>query len=309
MPRFYAASVAIGTRSAPVLVAKRHDRPVAQTAAAIGLTLASWDRHPAGMPKFALVLLAVPTLVAAASLLPGLSQPVVQPVAARAETAPLAIAQYAVNLGKVPPQPAVAARYEFTNASDRPVEIVGLEPSCGCLRPSLEGDATLAPGESAAVAVKMLTAGESPGWHDQTVTLRSRDADGRTHKQTLAFRVHLPEQKVLLQPKEMYFYQLRGQAGEQMLRVSDDRDAPITVTRVGIANSPAEGAAPIAGWVDVELIDSQAGSAEVAVRVREGLPAGRRTGWVVVETDDADQPRLVVPVLLEGQFDRSALRR
>ena len=261
------------------------------------------------MSRPSLLLLVVPVL--AASAWARQSEP---PAPAADDAPPLAFSQYAINLGTVQPLPIIGARFAFTNTSSEPVTIVRLEPSCACMRPTLEDGtlpATIAPGESSAITVQMVTANETPGPHLQTVavrTLGSRGASGERakHKQTLSFRATLPEQKITLTPNQLLFYQIHAQAGRQTLTFTDKRDNPAKVLRVGVADytgrDPANKLPTISDWVTLDVVRNEPGDAEVTVSVREGLPSGRRTGFIVFETDDEAQPRHKVPVMLEGKY-------
>ena len=231
--------------------------------------------------------------------------------AREASRPPLAFAQYAVNLGQAPPQPTVGARYRFTNTSDEPVHVLELKPDCQCLRPTLSGAALdetdagtiVPPGQSADVAVHIVTANEQPGPLSEGLDVRTRDAAGREYTQRLTFRVDLPEQKLTLQPSELFFYQLRGQAGSQVVKLVDEREQPARVTGVGIADVKGT-TTPISEFVDVRVIEDEPGRTVAEVRVREGLPEGQRIGHVVFRVDDPRQDRVLMPIMLYGQMPR-----
>ena len=55
--------------------------------------------------------------------------------------------QYAVNRGLVSPTRYVQARFSFRNVGPKPIKITKLEPSCGCMQPTLE-KWEYAPGEA-----------------------------------------------------------------------------------------------------------------------------------------------------------------
>lgn len=240
-----------------------------------------------------LALAAVMPLAAASLIAPG---PVATP--ARPAVAPLSLSQHCVNLGRVDPQPAVGATYELTNTTDAAVRIVATDPSCGCIEPSLSTD-SIAPGQTATLSIRMRTAGERAGEHDQTVRIVSVDGDGTEHEQSVRFRVTLPEASLVVSPRSLMFYQLRGQAGEQSVMLQDNRGG----TRVtGVRVADVAGQRPISEFVSVSEVVAEDATTTATVRVAEGLPPGRRTGWVIFETTDPSQPRTRVPVLLEGRY-------
>ena len=218
------------------------------------------------------------------------------PVTSADTRSPVAFDQYAVNLGEVPVCPSVTATYQLTNRSDGPVTIAQLDESCGCVRPSVDRD-TLAPGETAILSLRMTTANESPGPHRQTVTVTTETAGGKRFEQVATLRVTLPEVAIALQPKQLLFYQLRGQAAERTISVADFREQPATVTGVRVHDSqPHE---PLSEFVTATL-DCTGQCPVVRVSVREGAAFARRDGWVVLETTDPTQPRLMAPIIVMG---------
>ena len=238
-----------------------------------------------------IVLLLVPLASLAAVLVPASPTP-----SAAAATPPLAFRQYAAVLGEVGPTPAVGHRFRFTNGSDTAVTVTDLRPSCGCLEPTLEGGTETddgrryEPGEDGSFEVRVLTAGETPGPHAYTIDVTSR-AGEETYRRQLHFTVTLPEAKVTLTPREVFFYQLSGEAGEQTVVVTDPRSDPLTVTS---ADSKSE-------WLTTEIRAEPDGHrTTVTLRVPEGLPPGLTTAWVKIRTSDPDYATLKVAVAMNG---------
>lgn len=218
----------------------------------------------------------------------------------------LSVDQHAVSLGAVEPQPAVGAVYQLTNRSDEPLRIERCETSCGCLEPRIDTDA-IAPGETVPLRVVMKTAGERPGLHEQTVFVDVAAAGGTTESRELRFSVVLPEASVVVSPRSLMFYQLRGQSGRKSVTLTDARSQPTAVTGVRIVD--VAGADRVSDFAEVVTVTAEPSGATAEIAVREGLPPGRRTGWVIFETDDPSQPRHKVPLLLEGRFDRRTASR
>src|SRR5690606_1757080 len=86
----------------------------------------------------------------------------------------LAFDQYLVNLGAVPPMDEVYARFRYVNQGERPVEIQGLEPSCGCMTPTLDKK-VLQPGEAGEFRLRVSTANQAPGPQEFSVRMTYTD--------------------------------------------------------------------------------------------------------------------------------------
>lgn len=216
-------------------------------------------------------------------------------MAAAAPLPPLVFRQYAVNLRDVPPRPTFQAHFDFMNRGDHPVTITNLDPSCGCLRPVLHGEKRVyQPGETGRFYVTMHTANVSPGPHGYSVDVEySAQQD---HRESVAFRITLPQKKLSVEPAEVFFYQLSGEAGEQTIYVTDYRgDRPLNVTAVHCESEV----------VTVEILPAESddkGNPRVPLRISvpEGVPPGRQTALVKIDTDDPEFQRVYAAVLVEG---------
>jgi hypothetical protein len=209
---------------------------------------------------------------------------------------PLAFNQYGVSLGEIGPQPAVEAHFAFRNRGERPVTIDDVGLSCGCVRWALHGNQkTYQPGEYGRLILTLQTANEDPGPHHYTVEVASND--GQTRRDSLSFRVTLPDRKVAVEPHEVFFYQLHGQADERIIHVADDRDgaAPLDVISASCTSQQ----------VAVEVLPAtkdERGRRRVPVRLKvpANVRAGREIAHVIIATSDPDYSRLAVPVLIQG---------
>ena len=207
---------------------------------------------------------------------------------------PLVFSQYAVNLRDAPPRPLLQAHFDFENRGTTPVTIGRLDASCGCLRPQLvAGKTVYQPGEMGRFYLSIDTAANEPGPHAYDVSVHYDD--GRPHVEQVTFRVDIPEIKVSVQPPEVYFYQLSGEAGVDTIYVSDRRDGEINVMS---AESTSD-------LVNVEILPSESdadGKPRIPIRltVPGVVPAGRETGYIVITTDDPDFVRMRAAFLIEG---------
>jgi hypothetical protein len=219
-------------------------------------------------------------------------------VSAARERAPLAFSQYGVSYGEIRPYPLVEAYYTFENLGNEPVSIDDVTPSCGCLRWELHGDQrTFAPGERGRLTVRLFTANEQPGEHSYAIDVRSRDQ--RTHAEQLMFRVTLPDRKVSVEPREVYFYQLHGQADERLVYVTDYREDATGPIEVTSASSTSD-------QVTVTVLPAEVDDAgRPRVPLRLSVPAevapGREIGHIVIETTDPLFRKITLPVLVQGR--------
>lgn len=220
--------------------------------------------------------------------------PVARPVQGAIERPALVFSQYSVNLGVVRPVETIPARFEFWNNGSRPIEIVDIEPSCGCLAPRLfDGKTTYQPGEQGRFLVGVNTANEKPG--PKEYRIRVRYDDGQPRKQSVYFRMSLPETKVSVIPPEVYFYQLNGKPDSREIQVTDHRDASLEVVGASISSHQAivtvgKKAKTTAGhW-----------STPIRIDVPGDVSPGREISVVTILTDDPEFKQIQVPVLIHG---------
>lgn len=247
------------------------------------------------MSRRRLLLIAPPAFLPMAAALFAAAMPESPCEVAPGPTRPaLAFDQYAVDFREVPPRPVIQAHFDFTNHSDRPVTILKLEPSCGCLDPKLYGNQThYEPGERGRFYVTLHTANESPGPHDYSIAVRYHDEQPR--EEMLAFRLTLPERKVSVEPPEVYFYQLSGQPSEQVIYVTDYRDTNLEVISARCTSE----------LVSIEVLPPETDAeghrrTPIRLSVPGEVPAGRHTGLVTIATTDPDFRELYAAVLVHG---------
>jgi Protein of unknown function (DUF1573) len=229
------------------------------------------------------------------------------------ERSALAFDQYMVNFGQPQPRAIHEARFHFQNRSSRPVKIIGVKPSCGCLTPQLVGfnaqrqhepRTEFAPGEHGVLAMGIRPAKEQPGEKSYSVAVSYDDGQPRT--ETLEFRITLPKKKLTVEPNELYFYQLTGEPDTRVVMVRDFRDRPATVLGVeAVTAGKTSEAQPLPGVTVVlgELTRGADGEATWPVQVSIGpdLAPGRQDGWLAISTDDDEAPLIKIPILLFGK--------
>lgn len=214
----------------------------------------------------------------------------------RRERENLVFSQYAVHLGEVRPIGTIPAHFDFFNSGDSPIEIVNLEPSCGCLAPRLYEDKKLyGPGERGRFYVSVKTANETPGPKDYTVKVQYLD---EVPKETfVTFHLTVPEKKVAVFPAEVYFYQTHGTAEYREIMVEDHRGLNLNVLDVVCTSEIPE------ITIGQKVLDGNVSRTPIRIDVPAEVPPGKRTALMTIETDDPEYRLIRVPILIWGPKD------
>ncbi len=220
--------------------------------------------------------------------------PVGRSVAGQINRDKLVFSQYAVQLGEVRPTGTIPAHFDFFNSGETPIEILKLEPSCGCLAPRLYDDKKVyKPGEHGRFYVSVKTANESAG--PKTYTVKVKYDDGEPKERLVSFRLTIPEKKVSVTPAEVYFYQLDGSADFREIVVEDHRGRNLTITNV---ICPTEFATVTLG---AKITDGQTTRTPIRIDIPANVPPGRKTAVLTIQTDDSDYSVIKVPILIWGK--------
>ena len=210
----------------------------------------------------------------------------------RREQPSLVFNQYLVNLGTVPPDEYVHARFVFQNKGTRPVTVSDLKPSCGCLNPRLE-KRIYEPGESGEFFVRVSTANEQPGPQEYFVDVNYNDGQPRTTRTT--FKVTLPKLSVTVAPKAIIFYQLSEGETTREVVVTDRRNRTLTPLDVGCEPMLAK-----AKTSDINDLGDGRRELRLKVTVSGKAAPGRQHAMITMTTDDPVFPVIRVPVIIEG---------
>ncbi|MBA3316141.1 MAG: DUF1573 domain-containing protein [Planctomycetota bacterium] len=222
-----------------------------------------------------------------------------------AERPALAFREYMLNLGRVPEGRPVPARFWFTNTGDAPLTILDFKPSCGCLTPQLD-KRDFAPGEQGTFVVVADTAGTSlseksdeTGNLDQVkqhfVDVRYDAGDGERFER-VNIKFVLPARRVTVEPRSLLVYQFNDQPTDREIVVTDRRSPPITVTKVEC----------LSGVVSVASEIADASDDPTRARLAITIPAPRQSlrTLVTIHTNDPDQPRIHVPIIVQVPENR-----
>lgn len=208
--------------------------------------------------------------------------------------ASLAFDQYLVNLRNVGLRPILQGEFHFQNVGTGPLTITNLEPSCGCLSPTMaQNKWTYQPGEWGYFVVGVATANEAPGPHTYTVKVRYEDPHPR--ETVVRFKLTLPERKISIEPPELAFFQYSGTPSTKTVYLTDYRGGEIGVTDAA---------------ADVDFIGVDVKEAEtdeqghfripIVLHVPGVVPPGRTRTTLVIETTDAEFRKIRIPILVDG---------
>lgn len=220
--------------------------------------------------------------------------PVAPPLTAAVDRPALVFNEYLIHYGDEPVDsvPVLTPTFMYRNAGTETLRIGLLSPSCGCVRPQASVT-ELAPGETGKLTLPIRTAGEKPGPHEYTVTVNYTDPQPR--EVTLAVKLNLPENAVLIEPKALFLMgQFTGEE-EHAVTITDQRDIPLTVDRVRSSSG-----------LFVPRITKQertdlASQTMIGIKVSGSLPPGRQRGIIEVITNDPDYPLLQIPIVARSK--------
>ena len=259
-----------------------------------------------------LVLPAAATLPFLFSLVFHAVGPREQKVAAGESRPALAFNQYTVDLGKLAPQRYATAWFSFENRSDQAVTIKDIEPSCGCVMPTVFAAGTLQaameankplstsqkkhvfqPGESGEFVMQIDTTKSDPGEKEYWVKMHYEDSKPRQAEVT--FRADFPSQHVIVRPPSKAYFQSNGKPTKDQVFVYDTREKPLNVTRVECTSKYIQATAG-------EAKDDGYGNWRIPVElnVAGDVPSGREDARLKIYTDDPDYAELTVPIFLDG---------
>ena len=221
-----------------------------------------------------------------------------QPIQTTTESDGLAFEQYLVNLGAPPPRSEYAARFAFRNIGTKPVKVLKLEPSCGCLSPRLD-KMEFAPGEIGEFYLRVRAANERPGLHEYTCKLIYDD--GQTRESEVRFKITLPTERIEISPRALTIYQFNNEKTNREITIKDFRAAPEDrpLARMEIMDVTCS-----LSWVEVAAGEAQFDDAgqrkqTVIVTLTE-VPPGAHNGSVIVKTNIPEYAELRVPLHIEG---------
>ncbi|HWL10649.1 MAG TPA: DUF1573 domain-containing protein [Planctomicrobium sp.] len=206
----------------------------------------------------------------------------------------LAFRQYAVNLREIPATGKITVPFSFWNRGRGPLEIVRLEPSCGCLAPKMLGERKIyGPGSQGLFEVQVDTAREPSG--PQQYSVRVHYFDQGPREETVTFRLTVPERRVQVTPPELYFYQLSEGKLESTIRIADRRGKELNLVEV-TSSSPN-----LVTEIQSKEVNAETTTIPVLVTVKGTLASGSQTASLLVRTDDPDFPSIRIPVFLHGK--------
>lgn len=214
----------------------------------------------------------------------------------------LIVESKAWNAGEVELGSVIEHDFLFTNSGDSPVKIKDVLPQCGCTVPKYPS--TIAPGETAAVQLRINTKTLHSGKNSKTTTVLT-DAPG-AERVILQVRMQLFTPLEFL-PKSMVY--LRTQAGEEKVERVLARPHRPGMKIVGVTSSnpsikaslesvklAASSRAPGEGGGLAAALLPREGDSWIKVSLLPDAPVGIHRAELVVSTTDPDYPEAIVKV-------------
>lgn len=205
---------------------------------------------------------------------------------ATASPAPLEAITPTIDLGAIRSGPPRNVRFELVNRSTDAIEIIRVEPGCGCIRPSVSR-MQLAPNERADLTISINTLTSPPGPQSWSVTVVYRV--GKTDPATLALRAQgeiIPE--LTITPAQLAFS--TATVGNQTITVSDRSGKPrsivgVRTTHAGLVANLDEATTTEKGW-----------TRPIRLRLLETYPVGQAEEYVIFSLNDSECPEVRLPV-------------
>ena len=221
-----------------------------------------------------------------------------RPVASDTSRDGLAFEQYLVNLGAPPPRSEYLARYAFRNVSSRPLKILELKPSCGCLNPRLEKK-EFAPGEGGEFFLRVRASNEQPGPHEYTCQVLYND--GQPRESEVRFKISLPEERVEIRPRSLIVYQFKNDPTTKEITITDFRappdDRPLARLELTEATCTLKFVEVAIGEAQFDEIGQR--QQKVLVTITD-VPPGTHNGSIIVRTNITEYAELRVPLQVSG---------
>jgi hypothetical protein len=203
------------------------------------------------------------------------------------EGAPLHCPQPVADRGQVRGGPAIAHSFEFSNRGPADLEIIHVQPSCGCLAPRISAT-KFKPGESGKLDLTIGTISQPEGDNLWSVRLYYRVA-GESKDQIAEWQAKAKlVRDVGLEPAAL---SMRGKPGlTAVLTLTDLREKPLQL--VGAYPSSNHVVAELGEWQRAE----KGWTCKISVRISDTCPAGKHDDALQIISRDADYREIRVPV-------------
>lgn len=217
----------------------------------------------------------------------------------------LAFDQYVLDVRyvKIPPRDYHHWYFAFRNLGDRPLKITSMDPSCGCLKPTLclenkNPNNIIHPGEAGEILLRIAAANQDPGEREYWVDVNYEDPE--PHQRRIALKMNFPKEQVWVQPKGLVFYPGRSSLDipPQDVTISDLRENKINILGLE-CDDP---------YVKCVLVKPDSNNSEesksvvgkLQISLTGPLPSGNRQAVVKIFTDDPAQRyhELRVPIMV-----------
>jgi len=188
------------------------------------------------------------------------------------------------DFGRVTEGIVVEHDFVIRNDGDQPLQILKVEPSCGCTVAKLAKDRIL-PSETTLLSVTFNTDGF---WGNEIKVVRVYTDDLRQRSSELAIQ-GVVEREISLNPPRLYFGRVsRGKADSRQLSIVSSEPETVQVTKVESASEFIV--------LSGHEVDKGASKLQVGVRLAENVPLGAFKSRLILYTTSTKHPVIVVPV-------------
>ena len=195
-----------------------------------------------------------------------------------------------VNLGELRTYVVRSQRFEFFNQGSQPLDIVKVEPSCGCMAVNLP-QRRFQPGEKGGLILNVKPTSQQSGpytWFAK-VHFRSGERESVVHLQVEA----TIRREVSVSPSVLTW---NGSGDfQQEVTVTDVRNPPLTVKAVYFTSPLAK----------AQVVSSNNGVTRISLQSVGAIPPGRKDEILSIYTSDAVYEQLQLPVTLVGRVKKA----
>ena len=196
----------------------------------------------------------------------------------------LRVAAPAVDLGAVRGGQQLTHRFELANSGAKTIEVLAVEPGCGCLAPKLE-QRLIAPGGKTTLTLELRTLGQADGPHTWNAKVQYR-AGQETKTLSLSLR-GMVQSEIIVQPAILGLHV--ATTVQQEITLIDTRPTPLRVVDVDVR---------AAGVKLTHLVRDGKTTKIVVTADGAQLRPGRHEGVLSITTDDADYGQLRIPIVV-----------
>jgi Protein of unknown function (DUF1573) len=198
----------------------------------------------------------------------------------------LRFVQPQVNLGELRSHVARSQRFEFVNQGPEPIEIIRVEPSCGCMAVKLDRR-RFQPGEKGELTLEIRPTTQITGVQSWFAKVEYQTGSAGAARSLQLQLQAVVRHEVTVTPAALVW----SGTGSREIIVTDRRDPPRTVTGLHFSS-------PL---IAAKIMSAEKGNCRIVLQAAAALPLGRRDEMLTIYVDDPAYGEIQVPVTLIAQ--------